>query len=78
MTGRDAGQYSDFMKAELNALDERIRSLIRHVEVLHAENAALRHTLATTESENESLRQKIQAARDRLQNLLSRVPDPGS
>jgi cell division protein ZapB len=66
------------MKAELNALDERIKSLIRLVDVLRSENAELRHNLAATESENESLRRKIEGARDRLHNLLSRVPDPGS
>ena len=66
------------MKAELNALDERIKSLIRLVDALRAENAELRHHLATTESENEGLRRKIEGARDRLQNLLSRVPDAGS
>lgn len=66
------------MKAELNALDERIKSLIRLVEVLRAENAELRHNLIATESENESLRRKIQGASERLQNLLARVPDPGA
>jgi len=66
------------MKAELNALDERIKSLIRLVDGLRAENAELRQHLAATESENESLRRKIEGARDRLKHLLSRVPDPGS
>lgn len=66
------------MKAELNSLDERIKSLIRLVEVLRAENAELRHNLIATESENESLRRKIQGASERLQNLLARVPDPGA
>jgi cell division protein ZapB len=78
LTGCEGAQYSDLMKAELNALDERIKSLIRLVDGLRAENADLRHNLAATESENEGLRRKVEGARDRLQNLLSRVPDPGS
>jgi FtsZ-binding cell division protein ZapB len=65
------------MEAELTALDERIKALIRLVEGLRVENAELRHNLAATESENQSLRQKIQGARDRLHNLLSRVPASG-
>ena len=77
LTGRDRGQYSDPMEAELTALDERIKALIRLVEGLRVENAELRHNLAATESENQSLRQKIQGAQDRLHNLLSRVPASG-
>lgn len=63
------------MDAELLALDERIGRLIALAERLRSENGDLRQQLAATRHENSQLRDKVEAARGRLEDLLSRIPE---
>lgn len=62
------------MDAELNALDERIGQLIALAERLRADNIDLRQRLAAVEGENRQLREKVTGARERLEALLTRIP----
>ncbi|MBI1394460.1 MAG: hypothetical protein GC151_00660 [Betaproteobacteria bacterium] len=62
------------MDAELDALDDRIRSLIRFSERLRSENVELRQQLAAAQAEGDLLREKVSAARTRLESLLARMP----
>lgn len=62
------------MEAELSALDERIRQLIALAERLRADNIDLRQQLAAVQGENRQLRDKVSNARERLEGLLTRIP----
>lgn len=62
------------MEAELNSLDDRIQQLIRVAERLRAENGELRQQLATSLNEGKQLRDRMTAARLRLEGLLTRLP----
>jgi cell division protein ZapB len=63
------------MEAELNALDERIQQLVRVCERLRSENADLRQQLAASQNEGKLLRDKMTAARVRLEHVLTRIPE---
>jgi cell division protein ZapB len=65
------------MEAELSTLDERIQQLIRVAERLRSENGALRQQLAASQNEGKALRDKMTAARVRLENVLTRLPEEG-
>jgi uncharacterized protein (TIGR02449 family) len=62
------------MDAELNALEERLRQLIRLTERLREENGKLRQQLVTAQNDNKLLRDRVTAARSRLEALLGRLP----
>jgi cell division protein ZapB len=62
------------MEAELNSLDDRIQQLIRVAERLRAENGELRQQLATSLNEGKQLRDRMTAARLRLEGVLTRLP----
>lgn len=62
------------MESELDALDGRIRSLIRFSEQLRVENVGLRQQLAAAQAECQELREKMSLAKVRLEALLARIP----
>lgn len=62
------------MESELDALDGRIRSLIRFSEQLRVENVDLRQQLAAAQAESQELREKMSLAKVRLEALLARIP----
>jgi len=62
------------MDAELKALEERIGLLVSLAERLRTENGDLRRQVATAHTENHQLQEKVDAARDRLESLLERIP----
>jgi cell division protein ZapB len=62
------------MEADLNALEERIRQLIRIAERLRTENGQLRQQLAGAQGDNRRLQDKLEVARQRLETLLARLP----
>jgi cell division protein ZapB len=62
------------MDAELNVLEERLRQLIRLTERLREENGQLRQQLVTAQNDNKLLRDRVTAARTRLEALLGRLP----
>lgn len=62
------------MDAELSGLEERLKQLIRLTERLRDENGALRQQLATAQNDNKLLRDRVTAARTRIETLLDRLP----
>ncbi len=62
------------MEQELDALDTRIQALIGLTQGLRSEISDLRQSLAAVQAENATLREKVGAARDRVEALLSRLP----
>ena len=62
------------MDAELNALEDRLRQLIRLTERLRDENGQLRQQIASANNDNKLLRDRVSAARARLEGLLGRLP----
>ncbi|MBX9962362.1 MAG: hypothetical protein K2Y35_04855 [Burkholderiales bacterium] len=62
------------MEAELNSLDDRIQQLIRVADRLRVENGELRQQLATSLNEGKQLRDRMTAARLRLEGVLTRLP----
>jgi septal ring factor EnvC (AmiA/AmiB activator) len=65
------------MVEELQALEERFKSLQRLVERLRAENQSLRGSLANSEATAASLRRQIDQASQRLEAILNQKPEEG-
>ena len=65
------------MEAELNSLDEKINQLVQLCRRLRTDNHELRQQLAAAHNESKQLSEKIENARARLENLLSRLPEDG-
>jgi len=63
------------MEAELNSLDEKISQLIQLCHRLRTDNSELRQHLAAAQNQSKQLTEKIEAARRRLESLLSRIPE---
>jgi cell division protein ZapB len=63
------------MEAELNTLDEKIAQLAKLCQKLRGDNSQLRQQLASAQSENKRLADKVSAARTRLEALLSQIPE---
>lgn len=63
------------MEAELNSLDDKIKQLLQLCQKLRKHNSALRQQLASMQSDNKQLTEKIGAARSRLEALLEQVPE---
>jgi uncharacterized protein (TIGR02449 family) len=60
---------------ELEALEARIEQVVALVHQLRAENEVLRNQMAAAEAERLHLRQTMNAARERLENLVGRLPE---
>jgi cell division protein ZapB len=65
------------MEAELDTLDERISQLVQLCHRLRNDNNELRQELAAAQNQNKQLTEKIESARQRLEMLLSRIPEDG-
>ena len=63
------------MEAELNTLDDKLSQLVQLCHRLRNDNNELRQDLAAARSQNKQLTDKIESARQRLENLLSRIPE---
>ena len=63
------------MDAELKSLDEKISQFVALHKQLRADNHELRQQLASAQSENKQLQDKIGAARIRLEALLTQIPE---
>jgi len=62
------------MEAELDSLDSKINQLVQLCHRLRKDNHELRQRLAAAQNESKQLMDKIESARGRLENLLSRLP----
>lgn len=65
------------MEAELDTLDERVSQLVQLCHRLRNDNNELRQELAAAQNQNKLLTEKIESARQRLEMLLSRLPEDG-
>lgn len=63
------------MEAELHSLEEKINQTVQLCQRLRAENLQLRQKLASSENDNKQLTEKIHGARDRLEALLTKIPE---
>ena len=63
------------MDTELEALESKVEQVVAIVQQLRAENEVLRNQIATAEIERLNLRQKITAARERLEGILEKLPE---
>ncbi|MCW5620870.1 MAG: cell division protein ZapB [Burkholderiales bacterium] len=63
------------MEAELDSLDTKIAQLVQLCHRLRKDNTDLQQELAAAKSQNRELSDKIEAARARLEALLSRIPE---
>ena len=63
------------MEAELNTLDQKISQLVQLCHRLRNDNSELRQQLAAAQNQHKQLTDKIETARQRLEGLLSRIPE---
>ena len=63
------------MNTELEALESKVEQVVALVHQLRAENEVLRNQIAAAEAERLQLRQKMNAARDRLEGLMDKLPE---
>jgi len=63
------------MEAELNSLDDKLSQLVQLCHRLRNDNNELRQDLAAAQNQNKQLTDKIESARQRLESLLSRIPE---
>ncbi len=75
MTCHAFHNYSVLMEAELTALDDRISQLVHLTQKLRKDNSQLRQDLASVQSENKLLSEKVNTAKTRLEAMLAQIPD---
>ena len=63
------------MESELSALEEKIDQFVRLCQQLRSENIQLRQQLASAISENKHQAEKINTVANRLEALLTRLPE---
>jgi cell division protein ZapB len=63
------------MEAELKSLDDKISQLVQLTQKLRKDNSQLRQNLASVQSENKRLSEKVTTARTRLETLLAQIPE---
>jgi cell division protein ZapB len=63
------------MDAELKALEEKLGQLVQLCQQLRAENIQLRQQLAAAQNDGKRLGDKMQAAHERLEALLEKMPE---
>jgi chromosome segregation ATPase len=64
------------LEADLAALEQRLAALVAHVAALRAANETLRRDLASAQSRNHVLADRVAEATRRLDALLARFPEP--
>jgi cell division protein ZapB len=65
------------MEAELDVLEAKLTQLVQLCHRLRKDNSDLRQQLVATQNQNKQLMEKIEGARQRLEGLLSRIPEDG-
>lgn len=63
------------VEAELNSLEAKVAQFVGVCERLRAENIALRQELATARNDTKRLNEKIEGARSKVEQLLTRLPE---
>ncbi len=63
------------MESELTHLEGKINHLVQLCQRLRQDNNDLRQQLATSQSGHKQLSEKISHAKERLEAILSRIPE---
>ncbi|BBE49845.1 hypothetical protein OYT1_ch0272 [Ferriphaselus amnicola] len=63
------------MQNEFNTLEQKLGQLVTLTSRLRSENHQLRQELATALSQNRQYSDKIESVSDRLENLLTQLPE---
>jgi cell division protein ZapB len=63
------------MDAQLKSLEHKISQFVALYQQLRADNHQLRQQLASAQSENKHLSDKVADAKTRLETLLTQIPD---
>ena len=63
------------MQEELNSLEAKVAQFVGLCERLRAENISLRQELAAARNDAKRLNEKIDGARNRVEQLLARLPE---
>jgi cell division protein ZapB len=66
------------MVNELNALESKIAQVASLCRTLRAENAQLRQQLAKVEGDRNGLAERMESARNRLEQLAEQLPEAKS
>ena len=63
------------MESELKSLEQKLGQVVELCQRLRTDNQQLRQQLASALSENKQLTEKIDTASDRLESLLTQLPE---
>lgn len=63
------------MDAELKSLEDKIGQFVALCQRLRTDNHQLRQQLASAQNENKQLTDKISDAKNRLESLLTQIPE---
>jgi cell division protein ZapB len=63
------------MHSELDALDQKLASLVELTQRLRAENLHLRQEVAAALSQQRKSQDKVEAAAQRLEKLIAQIPE---
>jgi uncharacterized protein (TIGR02449 family) len=63
------------VEAELNSLEQKVAQFVGVCERLRAENIVLRQELASARNDAKRLNEKIDGARAKVEQLLTRLPE---
>ena len=63
------------VEGELNSLEAKVAQVVTLCERLRAENIELRQNLARAQSDTQRLAEKVEGARAKVENLLTRLPE---
>ena len=66
------------MEAEFKSLERKLTQFVELCQRLRDDNQQLRQQLASALSENKQLAEKIDTASDRLESLLTQLPEEES
>lgn len=75
MTQRKISLYSVRMDEAFESLEAKVSQFVHLCERLRTENLELRQQLAAANNDAKRLNEKIDVARDKLENLLARLPE---
>jgi len=68
-------QHSICVETEFSSLENKVSQIVTLCERLRAENTELRQQLETAQSDAKRLTERIDGARERIEQLVLRLPD---